>query len=445
MSDGRGLGRWVGEDDATVDVVDVDDLRAAVAADARTGLRQLERTLRQGRVPTEQVPDVLRLACTAALAAHGGHGGPLRALRLVERHAAEARDIHPAELLGVAAHEVAGHPGLPALRAALDASADTETSAAWSRLRRRLLTRLPPSPDELATLTARWESARRQHDLHRLATAHVRAGGAVAAATLLLREARQIRRADLRISVLQRAWALACPVDAAVALEAGRQVAVLAPSERALLQLARVPAADDDVLNTVLDELYGEPELAHLQALAELLVGLDEVVEARLLAAAADWSEAGHPAPPTLALLVALGCPLEQPDEGTACTWLARQGPADVGPLHFEGAAPSLTPLAVVQVLRRRRPSRRTDAPWYRDLVGQLLTRRCAAVRGNAVLHADFVDQSVAWADTVRLAEGDAAAVAALERLAAHAPRHRVLRRALSLAAVAAGLSPTAQ
>lgn len=440
MSERGSLGRWVGEEESGVEQVGLDELTTATTSDPRAGLRGLERALRQGRVAPDDVPAVLHLACTAALAAHGARGGALRALRIIERHASDARDIHPAQLLGVAAHEVAEHPGLPALRAALEA--DDASNAAWSRLRRRLLARLPPSPDELARLQERWEHARRAVDLHRLATAHLRAGHALKAACLLHEEARQLRRADHRIPVLQRAWGLACSVDAELAQDAARRLATLEPSERALLQLARVPNGRDAALETLLEDLYTEPELGHLQALAELLLGLDEVVEARVEAATADWSEPGHPVPTTLPLLLALGCPLESSDDGPACLWLARQGPEPLGPPHFEGPGPSLRPLALVPLLRERRPSRRADAPWYRDLVGQLLRRRCAEVRGRAPLHDAFVAQAVAWADTVRLAEGQDAGVAALDRLAAHAPRHRALRRRLSLAAAAAGLAP---
>ena len=197
MSDGGGLGRWVGEQDTSPAAsmfmeasIQLSELRAQVDADPRTGLRAIERALRSGQV--EWVPEALSMACSAALSAHGPHGGPLRALRLVEHFATEAGDLHPAELLGVAPSEVSDHPGLPALRAALES--EEEASRDWTRLRTRLRARLPPSPDELKELKERWEQRRRQDDLHRLATAHVRDGQPETAAQVLFDGARSPRR-----------------------------------------------------------------------------------------------------------------------------------------------------------------------------------------------------------------------------------------------------------
>lgn len=443
------LGRWLEEGGAraseSVDAAVLAGLAARVLTEPVDVAREVAVLLQSAGLDDDQDAALVRLSVQAEVAASGPRRGPARAVARLEGLCGRISDLAPHELLGCPATELAHHPGLDALQIALTA-AEPRTPA-WARLRSRLLARLPPAAEEVERRKSQWESGHRCLDLHRLADALVLRGAPVEAAEVLSSGARRVREARRRHGVIVRAWHLALKEAPALSTRLAHRAWILHPSVRALLRLV-VPMGEmgqlNGVLDGVLDDLYEsaeeEPALEQLCALAELLRGEDDLVAARLDAADGRWDVAGHPAPVIVPVWLALGVPAGARAPRTLpAVPLGEAG----SPVRVEGPPPSVAdPDLLARALQHHRPQRLADRPWFRGQVGAALERRFDAVRGQSAAHEDFAAVAVAWAQVVAQAEGDDAARAALERLARRSPRHRAIRRALSVAAVAAGLGP---
>lgn len=376
--------------------------------------------------------DHARLAVQIALG-EGGRAGGHRAALLLGHHPAVAAVVDREALRGLVApeHWVETAAGL---RLGLDLEAVRTPSHASALA--ALLHGLPRSPGELDRLRERAERLGGPRHHHALVDGLAATELWDEACTTAAAFAREARRAEHRVGLLDRAAVLARragdPVQAGA--HAARALLLMPSPGRALALLGR---PEDGSLAAALDELYEELELvaAECQVLLELATG--ELGLALDRAEASDPAALGSPGHALRWVLAATLCwsaPGRAPVPGGVLDGLLATH-CRVGALLGRAAAPEgpVLPGGVGGALlahQKQRAGLRLEAEWCHSAAFGLVVRLVDAAARDRDRYPAAARWAAAWLE--RAVEDDEGARRAVRELSLRHPRHRALRDALA-------------
>ncbi len=429
----RRLGRWREEAGGTLaERPALEAIDAALAeGDAAAAGRLLAPWLDQAPLA------VAERAARAALGTGGRAGGHRLAL-LIGAHPALAPALTLPHLQALV--PAGDWPAVAAgLRLGIDGLALDDPAAVQACA--RLLHLLPRSPGELDELRERAARMLQARHVHALLDGLAASGRWAEAADAAAAHAREARRADQRVALLDRAALLSRRAGdgAAAARHAGRAL-LLSPRPWRAYALYGLPDNDatNAVLDGVLDEIYDdeEPDAASCQVILELGSGALELAMDR--AEAAPPRGLGGPGDPlqwVLAGLLVWGRPgaavaVDSPLGG----WLADRvaGAALRGhPLAVEGPVLPGGIAAACRVHQQLRPALGVEAGWARGSALALITRLVDGLAGERARYAEVGTLVGAWAARAagRVPGPELAGIVA--GLAGRARRHAALRRAI--------------